>query len=75
VAVTIRINSILFLYSGLPYRPYSLFIRFVLFLMVCVLENFVVLISKKCTYFESASLFCLILSYSSIKVRNHIATI
>jgi len=47
----------------------SLFIRFVLFLKVCVLENFVVLISKKCTYFELASLFYLIFS---IDVRNHI---
>jgi len=38
---------------------------------VRVLENFV-LISKKCTYFERASLFCLIFS---INVSNHIATI
>jgi len=37
----------------------SLFIRFVLFLKVRVLENFVVIISKKCTYFEPV----LILSY------------
>jgi len=39
---------------------------------VCVLENFVVglLISKKCTYFVLASLFCLIFSRN---VRNHIA--
>jgi len=38
---------------------------------VRVLKNFVVLIFKKCTYFESASLFCLIFS---INVRNHIET-
>jgi len=37
-----------------------------------VLENFVVLIFKKCTYFEPESLFCLIFS---INVRKHIATI
>jgi len=50
----------------------SLFIIFVLFLNVRDLENFVVLISKKCTYFESESLFRLMFS---INVRNHIATI
>jgi len=52
----------------------SLFKRFVLFLKVRVLENFVVLISKKCTYeyFEPASLFYLIFR---IYVRNHTITI
>jgi len=49
----------------------SLFKRFVLFLKVRVLKNFVVLIFKKCTYFEPAFL-CLMFT---INVRNHIETI
>jgi len=42
------------------------------FLKVRVLKSFVVLISQKCSYFELASLLCLIFS---TYVRNHIATI
>ena len=39
----------------------SLFLRFVLFLKVCVLENILVLISKKCPYFDLCPYFCFIL--------------
>ena len=39
----------------------SLFLRFVLFLKVCALENIFVLISKKCPYFDLCPYFCFIL--------------
>ena len=38
----------------------SLFLRFVLILMVCVLENIFVLISKICPYFDLCPYFCFI---------------
>ena len=38
----------------------SLFLRFVLILKVCVLENIFVLISKICSYFDLCPYFCLI---------------
>jgi len=40
----------------------SLFVRFVLGMKGTVLENFIALISKKCTYFGLVSKFCLIFS-------------
>jgi len=40
----------------------SLFLRFVLMMKGTVLENIIVLISKKCAYFGLASLFHLIFS-------------
>ena len=39
----------------------SLFLRFVFFLKVCVLENIFVLISKKCPYFDLFPCFYFIL--------------
>ena len=39
----------------------SLFLRFVLILKVCVLENISVLISKICPYFDLCPYFCFIL--------------
>ena len=52
----------------------SLFLRFVLILKVCVLENTFVLISKKCPYFDLCPYFCFIVGVVLIQWMNIFAT-
>ena len=52
----------------------SLFLRFVLILKVCVLENIFVLISKKCSSFDLCPYFCFIVGVVLIQWMNIFTT-